>query len=85
MSVYEITCQDMQNFFSYTPHKKKWKREITPKVLMQELYNLSLMSPLIILCPCMTFHTIVSAEDELHSGQEKVIKGNNIFLLISWI
>ena len=42
--------------FSYVPHKQKWKREITPKVLIQELYNLNMMSPLIILCPWMKFH-----------------------------
>ena len=56
MSVYEVKCQYLQNFFSYAPHQKKWKREITPKVLMPELYTLSMMSLLIILCPCMKFH-----------------------------
>ena len=52
-----LKCQYFHNLIKYAPHKKQWKREITPKILMQELYALSMMPPLIILCEMWNAHS----------------------------
>ena len=56
MSVCKVKCQYLWNFLRYAPRKKKWKREITLKVMMPELCTSGILLSLIILCPWMKLH-----------------------------
>ena len=56
LSMGEISLQWHQQNRSYLQDKKKWQREITSKILMQEFWTLCMTLPLTKVYPCMKFH-----------------------------